>query len=77
MWRLKAPEKKPLVKRANQDGENKRPVRRASQKKVNPNIEMGKYEQKVGFNAQIAPLLTPFTDLEQRRHKSECTNAWL
>jgi len=47
MWRLKAPEKKPLVKRANQDGENKRPVRRASQKKVNPNIEMGKYEQKI------------------------------
>ena len=60
MWRLKAPEKKPLVKRANQDGENKRPVRRASQKKVNPNIEMGKYEQKVGFSVTNCPFVNPF-----------------
>ena len=46
MWRLKAPEKKPLVRRGDPD-EKQRPIRRASQKKVNPNIEMSKYEQNI------------------------------
>ena len=46
MWRLKAPEKKPLVRR-NQDDEKKRVACRALQKKVNPNIEMGRYEQQI------------------------------
>jgi len=46
MWRLKAPEKKPLVRR-NQEDEKKRPVRRSSQKKMNPNIEMSNYTQNV------------------------------
>ena len=46
MWRLKAPEKKPLVRRQGPD-DVKRPVRRASQKKMNPNVEMSKYEQHI------------------------------
>jgi catenin alpha len=44
MWRLKAPEKKPLVRRSD---DARRPVRRASQKKTNPNLEMSNYEQKL------------------------------
>lgn len=46
MWRLKAPEKKPLVRREKPD-ENRRPIRRASQKRTNPNIEMSNFTQKI------------------------------
>jgi catenin alpha len=46
MWRLKAPEKRPLVQRERPD-ENRRPVRRASQKRTNPNIEMSNFTQNI------------------------------
>lgn len=46
MWRLKAPEKKPLVRRQNQDDRNK-PIRRASQRRPNPVMEMSNYSQDV------------------------------
>lgn len=44
MWRLKAPEKKPLVRREKAD-ENRRPIRRASQKRQNPTMELSNFDK--------------------------------
>ena len=46
MWRLKAPEKKPLVRRQNQEDKN-RPIRRASQRRPNASMEMSNFTQDV------------------------------
>jgi catenin alpha len=46
MWRLKAPEKKPLVRReGGNNGGGRKPVRRASQKRVNHHQEMSNFHQ--------------------------------
>lgn len=46
MWRLKAPEKKPLVRReGGNNGGGRKPVRRASQKRVNHQQEMSNFHQ--------------------------------